>query len=205
MSDDKPGFRRRLTVKLAKLRGEHPPLHPTSDYFPEHRIGRATYGRPRIFSYPNDAGLTIGAFCSIAEGVAIFLGGEHHPEWVSTYPFGALWPEHEHPEQPKSRGDVVIGNDVWIGREAMIMSGVTVGDGAVIGARALVAKDVPPYGIVGGNPAKLIRQRFPDDIVARLLALRWWDWPDERIRKAGAMLQSPDIAAFLDAAEAGRV
>ena len=200
-----PSIGRRLQVKLAKWRGQEPPLALTAGLFPQFEIGRGTYGRPQVFSYPNDGQLKVGAYCSIAADVAIFLGGEHHPEWVTTYPFGALWREHEHPEQPKSRGDVVIGNDVWIGREAMIMSGVTIGDGAVVGARALVAKSVAPYTIVGGNPAKPIRPRFPEDVVARLLALRWWDWPDDRIRRAAPMLQSPDIAAFLDAAQAGRI
>ena len=200
-----PSLARRLKVKLAKWRGQEPPLDLTAALFPHFDIGRGTYGRPRVFSYPNDGKLKIGAYCSIAADVAIFLGGEHHPEWVTTYPFGALWREHEHPEQPKSRGDVTIGNDVWIGREAMIMSGVTIGDGAVVGARALVAKSVPPYTIVGGNPAKPIRPRFSDDLIERLLALRWWDWPDDRIRKAAPLLQSPDVAAFLDAAETGRI
>ena len=196
---------RRLKVRLANWRGQEPPLDLTAGHYPQYEIGRGTYGCPRLFGYRNDGGLKIGAYCSIAADVGIFLGGEHHPEWVTTYPFGALWHEHDHPEQPKSRGDVVIGNDVWIGREAVIMSGVTIGDGAVVGAGALVAKNVPPYTIVGGNPARPIRMRFPEDVVARLLALRWWDWPDERIRRAAAMRQSPDIIAFLDAAEAGRI
>lgn len=195
----------RLKVKLANWRGTEPPLDLTARHFPQFEIGRGSYGRPRIFEYGNDAKLRIGNFCSIAADVGIFLGGEHHPEWVTTYPFGALWPKHLYPEQPKSRGDVVIGNDVWIGREAIIMSGVQIGDGAVIGSGAVVARNVPPYTIVVGNPARALRTRFPDDIVARLLALKWWDWPDERLDRAAPMLQSPDIAAFLDAAEAGRI
>ena len=196
---------RRLSVKWAHLRGREPPLDLTAQRLPGHEVGRGTYGNPRVFSYPNDGALKIGAYCSIAADVAIFLGGEHPPEWVTTYPFGALWPEHEHPEQPRSRGDVVIGNDVWIGREAMIMSGVTIGDGAVIGARALVAKSVPPYTIVGGNPARTIRPRFAPELIEKLQAIRWWDWPDDRIRRAAPMLQSPDIAAFVAAVEEGRL
>jgi acetyltransferase-like isoleucine patch superfamily enzyme len=194
-----------LQAKLANLRGIEPPLAYTAEFYPEYQIGRGTYGRPRIFSYPNDATLRIGAFCSIAADVGIFLGGNHHPEWVTTFPFGAMWPEHYHPQQPSSRGDVVIGNDVWIGREAVIMSGVTVGDGAVIGAGAVVGRDVPPYTIVVGNPARALRQRFAPEVVERLLAIRWWDWPDERLRRAAGLMQSPDIQAFIDAVDSGRI
>ena len=194
-----------MVHRIARLRGVEPPLILTRDELKGHDIGRGTYGCPKILAYPNDARLRIGAFCSIAADVGIFLGGQHHPEWVTTYPFGALWREHRHPDQPWSRGDVVIGNDVWIGREAMIMSGVTIGDGAVIAARALVSKDVPPYAIVGGNPAKLIRPRFAPEIVERLLEIRWWDWPDDRIRRAAPLLQSPDIQDFITAAEQGRI
>lgn len=195
----------RISRRLAAAMGREPSLVLTAEQLPQFPIGRGTYGSPKVFSYPNDASLRIGAYCSIAADVSIFLGGEHHPEWVTTYPFGALWREHLHPDQPKSRGDVVIGNDVWIGRGATIMSGVTIGDGAVVGAGALVAKDIPPYTIVGGNPAKPIRLRFSPEIVSKLLEIRWWDWPDERIRKAAGMLQSPDIQAFIDAVEDGRL
>lgn len=186
------------------MRGEQPPLTFTVDRLPAYPIGPHTYGVPEVYFYLNNASLSIGDYCSIAVEVGIFLGGEHHPEWVSTYPFGALWREHDHPDQPKSRGDVVIGNDVWIGRGATIMSGVTIGDGAVIGARALVVKDVPPYGIVGGNPAKLIRHRFEPEVIRKLLAIRWWDWPEDRVRRAAPLLQAPNIQEFIDAVEAGR-
>lgn len=196
---------RALQARLANWRGTEPPLNYTSKFYPYFDIGRGTYGRPRIFRYPHDATLKIGAFCSIAADVGIFLGGNHHPEWVTTFPFGAMWREHDNPEQPSSRGDVVIGNDVWIGREAVIMSGVTIGDGAVIGAGAVVAKDVPPYAIAVGNPARVIRHRFPPEIVEKLLQIRWWDWPDERLRRAAGMMQSPDIQGFIDAVESGRI
>lgn len=170
--------------------------------YPKYQIGRGTYGDPKILTWGEDATLRIGDFCSIADGVQIALGGEHRTDWVTTFPFNVLWDEAKHIEgHPKTKGDVIIGNDVWIATEAIIMSGVTIGDGAVIGARALVAKDVPPYTIVGGNPAKIIKQRFPDDIVERLLALQWWNWEDQRIAEQLPLLLNHDIEAFLDAAE----
>jgi acetyltransferase-like isoleucine patch superfamily enzyme len=196
---------RAVRKRLATLLGTPRPLNYTADFFPQYRIGRGTYGVPQIQSYPHDAQLIIGSFGSIANDVRIMLGGNHHPEWVSTYPFGAMWPEHDHPDQPATRGDVVIGNDVWIGRGAMIMSGVTIGDGAVVGAGAVVAKDVPPYMIAVGNPARHVRLRFAPEIVEKLLSIRWWDWPDDRIRRAAGMLQAPDIERFVAAVEAGEI
>jgi acetyltransferase-like isoleucine patch superfamily enzyme len=194
----------RIRRKIANIRGTQPPLALTTSFLPQYPVGPHTYGVPEVYWYYNNANLRIGDYCSIAAEVGIFLGGEHHPEWVSTYPFGAIWTEHDNVDQPRSRGDVVIGSDVWIGRGATIMSGVTVGDGAVIAARAHVIKDVPPYGIVGGNPAKLIRRRFDDATVDRLLAIRWWDWPEDRVRRAAPLLQAPDISGFIEAVEAGR-
>jgi acetyltransferase-like isoleucine patch superfamily enzyme len=197
-------FIQRIRRRISHLRGEET-LTLTAERLPGYRIGPHTYGLPVVHFYYNNADLTIGDYCSIAADVGIFLGGEHHLEWVSTYPFGALWTEHHHPDQPRSRGNVTIGNDVWIGRNAVIMSGVTIGDGAVIAASALVVKDVPPFGIVGGNPAKLIRYRFDAETIARLMAIRWWEWPEERVRKAAPLLQAPDIERFIDAVEAGRI
>lgn len=196
---------RRIRTKLTYFTGGEPPLDFTRDHYPQHDIGVGTYGHPRVFLYPNDAKLTIGSWCSIAADVGIFLGGNHHPEWVTTFPFGAYWPEHHHPEQPYSRGDVVIGSDVWIGREAVIMSGVTIGDGAVIAAGALVSRSVPPFMIVGGNPARPIRPRFDEATIEKLLAIKWWDWPEDRIRRAAPLLQNPDISGFIAAVEAGKI
>ncbi|MGD1119267.1 MAG: CatB-related O-acetyltransferase [Dehalococcoidales bacterium] len=177
---------------------------PTSlrEQFPQYEIGKWSYGWPNIL-FPNQgAVLKVGAFSSIAAGVKIFLGGEHAIDTVTTYPFNILWEKAKHlTDHPTTKGDVIIGNDVWIGREAVIMSGVTIGDGAVIGARSLVSKDVPPYSIFAGNPARFIRKRFDDAIIQRLLELKFWDWPDEEIEQMLPLLLGTDLQAFIAAAE----
>ena len=130
------------------------------------RVGAFTYGEDQIqlHNFQEGANLTIGKFCSIANEVEIYLGGNHRTDWITTFPFGQIYKSalgrHDIEGHPATKGDVIIGNDVWIGGKATIMSGVTVGDGAVIGARAVVTKDVPPYAIVAGNPASVKRVRF---------------------------------------------
>lgn len=159
-------------------------------------IGDYSYGPPEIL-FPNDeATLTIGKYVSIANDVKIMLGGEHRPDWITTYPLSYLYPEHQHIKGiPKTKGNVVIGNDVWIGRETLIMSGITIGDGAVIAANAVVVKNVLPYSIVGGNPARHIRFRFTDEEITRLLQIQWWNWPDDVVRAATPILMSGDLNA----------
>jgi chloramphenicol O-acetyltransferase type B len=167
-------------------------------------IGRWTYGTPRIAHIWGDtANIRIGSFCSIAEDVTIHFGGNHRTDWVSTFPFRSKFdlPGAYEDGMPATKGDVVIGNDVWMGRGATILSGVSIGDGAVVGAGAMVSKDVRPYAIVAGNPAREVKRRFPDGIVDRLLATRWWEWPDDRLRDLVPLLSSDDIEAFLAVAE----
>lgn len=176
----------------------HIPLMREKVAYADFEIGDGTYGKPAVLRWNEGTTLKIGRYCSIAKGVTISLGGEHRTDWVTTYPFPAIAPEAAQiPGHPRSKGDVVIGNDVWIGHEALILSGVTIGDGAVIGARAVVAKNVAPYSIVAGNPGRHVRFRFDDDTIARLQAIRWWDWPRERIIEALPLLLSPDLDAFL--------
>ena len=156
-----------------------------------------------LYHYPvNGDRLVIGRFCSIACGAKfLFTSGNHSLRSLATYTFPIFFDEWGLDEKNirdawDNKGDTVIGNDVWIGYEAVILSGVTIGDGAVIGARAVVTGDVPPYTIVGGVPAKPIRRRFDDETAARLRALRWWDWDEERIRRAIPAIQSGDLAAL---------
>lgn len=143
-----------------------------------------------LYQYPiNGDSLRIGKFCSIACGAKfLFASANHTQASVSTYPFPIFFEEWDLDIGDVTsawdhKGDIVIGNDVWIGYEAVVMAGVTIGDGAIIGARAVVTKDVPPYTIVGGVPARKIRRRFSDNVIARLQELKWWDWPAEQIQR----------------------
>lgn len=134
-----------------------------------HHVGEWTYGHPNIPRADEAEPLSIGRFCSIASDVTIFLGNEHHVDWVSTCPFAVLFPDEPSlPFPSRTKGRVVMGHDVWIGTGAMILSGVTIGNGAVIGAGSLVTKEVASYSIVGGVPARYIRYRF-DESARKLL------------------------------------
>jgi len=196
----------RIIRKLTQLFGKTETVRLLQAEFPQHDIGAYSYGGLQVRAFGDDTQLSIGKYCSFAADVQVMLGGEHRPDWVTTYPFNILRPEHAGiAGHPASKGDITIGNDVWIGREAIILSGVTIGDGAVIAARSIVRKDVAAYTIVGGIPAKDIRMRFDDNVISRLLALRWWDWPDARVDGAVPLLLQQDITKFLDAAEAGEI
>lgn len=144
-------------------------------------IGRFTYGYEKIsfFQFGEGASLNIGAFCSIAQDVTIFLGGNHRTDWITTFPFGHIFQnelgEEKKPGHPSTNGNVIIGDDVWIGAGASIMSGITIGSGAVIAAKAHVVNNVLPYQIVGGNPSRVLKNRFEDEIKDLLIKLRWWD------------------------------
>lgn len=163
--------------------------------------GRFTYGNPIVRSFNGQNGrVDVGSFVSFARGVEILLGGEHHPEWVSTFPLrvGLNLPSQYLDGQPRTRGDVHVGSDVWVGTRSMILSGVVIGDGAVIAAGSVVTKDVAPYAIAGGVPATTIRMRFPDSIVEALLRVAWWHWPLEEISEAALLLGSSDVEKFIE-------
>lgn len=166
-------------------------------------VRKHTYGHDGItvHHWGEPARLHIGAFCSIARDVHVFLGGNHRVDWLTTFPFGhisqGVFNAFDGRGHPATKGDVVIGNDVWVGLGATIMSGVTIGDGAVVAARSHVVKDVAPYTIVGGNPARAIRARFDDEAIETLCGMRWWTWPDDVIRRASPILCSGDLAALV--------
>ena len=153
-----------------------------------------------LYHYPiNHDKLKIGKFCSIACGAKfLFNSANHTVKSLSTYPFPIFFEEwgldvKDITSAWDNKGDIVIGNDVWIGYEAVIMSGVTIGDGAIIGTRAVVTKDVPPYTIVGGVPAKQIRKRFPEEIISELLKLKWWDWTFKKISQNMEFIKNGDL------------
>lgn len=141
--------------------------------------------------------LVIGKFCMIASGVEFIMNGANHlVDAISAYPFsvfGQGWESAMDGRRFPQKGDTVIGHDVWIGYKATIMAGVTVGDGAIIATQSVVTRDVPPYAIVGGNPARVIRRRFSDEAIERLLQIRWWDWPAEKITRNVQLLTDMDV------------
>jgi len=145
--------------------------------------------------------LVIGRYCALARGVKFIMnGGNHLMDGFSTYPFyifGHGW-DNLMParEQLPTRGDTVLGHDVWLGYEALVLPGVTIGNGAIVGARAVVSSDVPPYAVVGGNPARLLRMRFPPDIIEALQQIAWWDWPADKITRNLAAIMGADIEAL---------
>jgi virginiamycin A acetyltransferase len=148
-----------------------------------------------LFEFMGDK-LIIGKFCQIATGVRFIMNGANHAmDGISTYPFkvfGNAWADA--PMNVVCKGDTIIGNDVWIGNSVTIMQGITIGDGAIIGTNSLVTKDVEPYSIVGGNPARLIRKRFNDETIEFLLHLSWWNWEIEKITHHLKAITEGDIA-----------
>ncbi len=174
-------------------------------------VGRHSYGTwmsPAIHVVASEGprpNIQIGGFCSIAPGVQFLAGGRHHSEWITTFPLRIAFGipgagEDGHPLPPRP---IIVGNDVWLARDVTVIDGVTIGDGAIVAAGAVVTADVRPYAIVGGNPAREIRRRFSDAEIERLLALRWWDWSDEKIRANVDTLCSPNVEALLSPSEDG--
>lgn len=166
------------------------------------KFGKYSYGNPNVHWENEHAKLTVGNFCSIAANVNIYLGGNHRTDWVSTYPFGhihqGVFNAFNGEGHPSSKGGVTIGNDVWIGSDVTIMSGVTIGNGAVIANNSHVVKDVEPYTLVGGNPAKYIKHRFTRAQIDELLKIQWWYWDDAKINDYSPLLCNENIDAFIE-------
>lgn len=164
-------------------------------------VGAHTYGNPKVlYNKGAEAKIIIGKYCDIASDVTIIPGGIHPVDWVSLYPFRISWQlERAYNDgMPATKGDIVIGNDVWISTGVIILSGVSIGNGAVIAAGALVAKDVPPYAIVAGNPAKVIKYRFSDEQISKLEKIKWWDWDEKKIKDNINLLSSNNIEQFIN-------
>jgi len=147
----------------------------TQQFYSDYKIGHWTYGKPDVLSWGEGTTLEIGAFCSITSGVKIFLGEEHRIDWI-------------------------ISNDVWIGVESVILSGIKIGDGAVVGTKSVVTQSIPPYAIVFGNPANILRYRFDQETINKLLEIAWWNWDDKKIVEFLPYLLNPDIRDFVSRA-----
>lgn len=167
-------------------------------------FGKYTYGKPNIHWNNKNAKLIVGNFCSIATNVNIYLGGNHRTDFVTTYPFGHIhnniFDNYNGKDHPSTKGNVIIGNDVWIGDNVTIMSGVTIGDGAVIANNSHVVKNVEPYSLVGGNPAKFIKYRFTLEQIEQLLQIKWWNWDDIKINQFTPLLCNDNIDEFIKSA-----
>lgn len=170
--------------------------------------GPARFEQNVLYHFPLDHDrLIIGKFCAIARGVTFIMNGANHAmNGFSTYPFSIFGQEWArvmpHANQLPDKGNIEIGHDVWIGYQATLMPGVTVGSGAIIGAHAVVSRDVPPYAIVAGNPARVVRFRFDEETIASLLEIAWWDWPIAHITTHLEAIVGADLAALLQASRA---
>jgi len=176
-------------------------IDENSPYKERCSIGKYCYGigsSPRLEFYKGpECKLEIGSFVSFATGVVIHVGGEHHSEYVSAYPFELLV-YNIGIESVRTKGNIVIGSDVLIGSDTIILSGVTIGHGAIVGAGSVVAKDVAPYTIVAGNPIREVRKRFTEDQIEKLLQIRWWEWDDAILKDVIPYLMSKDIEKFIE-------
>ncbi len=163
-------------------------------------MGRESYAAPRVMKFKGDTGrVIIGNFASIAPDAEFYVGGLHRTEWVSQYGLRAMLdlPGAYEDGFPYGRGDINVGHDTWVTNRTTVLSGLTIATGAVVGTGAVVTKDVAPYAIVAGNPARVVGQRFTDEQVEALLRIAWWGWPLEQVKEHVALLTSPDVDAFI--------
>lgn len=164
------------------------------------KIGEYSYGTPKIvWDKYSSSKIEIGKFCSLANNVTIHNGSNHNINWVSTYPHRIMFNMQGKfsDGHPATKGNVIIGNDVWVGEGSTIFSGVRIGDGAVIAGNSVVVKDVEPYSVYGGAPAQFIKYRFPEDKIKNLLLISWWNWDLNKIKKYVPLLCSENIDEFI--------
>jgi acetyltransferase-like isoleucine patch superfamily enzyme len=164
-------------------------------------MGQGTYGVPRVETYAHDdTRLIFGAYTSIAKRATFILGGNHPADRVTTFPLRIMrgLPGAGSDGYPYSKGDIKVGSDVWIGYGAMVLSGVTIGDGAIVAANSVVTADVPPFAIVAGVPARVLRYRHTPTQRAALCEIAWWNWPEDQIDAAAERLTSGDVDAFIE-------
>jgi len=164
-------------------------------------IGKHTYGKIVVDAYEgSESKITIGKYCSISRDVRFINGGIHPIDWVSLYPFRIKWKMEGAlaDGMPASKGPIEVMNDVWIGTGSTILSGVTIGNGAIIMAGSIVTKDVPAFTIVGGIPAKPVKKRFSDQEIQALEEIKWWDWSEEKIKENVDLLSATDLTKFIE-------
>ncbi|WP_352792424.1 CatB-related O-acetyltransferase [Mesorhizobium sp. M0771] len=169
-------------------------------------VGRHTYGVTwrKVLFPTSEAPLKVGSFCSVAGQVLFMCTGQHQTQSATSFPIYSRLLDQAGPVPNGGKaGGISVGNDVWIGHGAIILPGVSIGDGAIVGAGSVVTKDVPPYAIVAGNAARLIRYRFAEDVIAKMLSIRWWEWSDEKVKQEAASLLGP-IEAFVAQHSGGR-
>ena len=191
----------RLTgAKISRLQNFERQQAKFKKRYPNYSIGAGSYGLPIVHDYHEGTTLKIGAYCSIADNVQIFLGGQHRIDWVSSYPFSQFYQMDSefNKNTSVSRGDVIIGSDVWLCANCTILSGVTIGHGAVIANGAVISRDVEPYAVMAGNPAKLIKWRFDEPIRAALLESKWWEWPEDETHQIMHLLCSENLTDFFN-------
>jgi acetyltransferase-like isoleucine patch superfamily enzyme len=165
--------------------------------YPDYQIGVGSYGMPVVHDWSEGSSLSIGAYTSIADDVHIFLGGHHRTDWISCYPFPVFVDEAKGiSDYGGTRGSVMVGNDVWLASGCTVLSGVVIGDGAVVAARAVVSRDVEPYSIVAGNPARVVGWRFDEKTRDLFNAVAWWRWPEDEVRRISPLLCSNRLDEF---------
>ena len=168
------------------------------------QVGKWSYGKPRIFRWDWKSKLIIGNFCSLGPDIDFYIGGNHRVDWITTSPLAASQFKDSFPKSQNiknfnsSKGDILIGHDVWIGGKTTILSGVKIGTGAVIAAGSIVVNDVEPYTISGGNPNKFIRKRFQDNLIKKLLDSNWWNLSDEQLDNLSPYLLSENFDSFFN-------